>query len=179
MDAISQDVGFVQAHSHAQQEAAPPPPPATWGAYSKKTGEHGGVVQMIGLLIADLDKEMTEAETAEKDSQADYETLMKESASKRAEDSKLLADKQGAKAATEGDLQSHGEDLKEGQRDFASTLKYIHDLHMECDWLLKYFDVRKEMRASEVDALNKAKAVLNGADYSLLQTSRGLRGALQ
>jgi len=179
MDAISQDVGFVQAHSHAQQEAAPPPPPATWGAYSKKTGEHGGVVQMIGLLIADLDKEMTEAETAEKDSQADYETLMKESASKRAEDSKHLADKEGAKATTEGDLQSHGEDLKEGQRDLASTLKYIHDLHMECDWLLKYFDVRKEMRASEVDALGKAKAVLSGADYSFLQMSRGLRGASQ
>merc|ERR1719162_1169336 len=179
MDAISQDLGFVQIHSHSQQEVAPPPPPETWDAYSKKTGEHGGVVQMIRLLIADLDKEMTEAETAEKDAQADYETLMKESANKRAEDSKTLADKQGAKAATEGDLQSHGEDLKEGQRDLASTLKYIHDLHMECDWLLKYFDVRKEMRASEVDALNNAKAVLNGADYSLLQTSRGLRGALQ
>jgi len=134
---------------------------------------------MINLLIADLDKEMTEAETAEKDSQADYETLMKESASKRAEDSKHLADKEGAKATTEGDLQSHGEDLKEGQRDLASTLKYIHDLHMECDWLLKYFDVRKEMRASEVDALGKAKAVLSGADYSLLQMSRGLRGASQ
>jgi septal ring factor EnvC (AmiA/AmiB activator) len=180
MDAIYQDVGgFVQIRSHAQQEVAPAPPPATWDAYSKKTEEHGGVVQMMKLLIADLDKEMTEAETAEKDAQADYETLMKESASKRAEDSKSLADKQGAKAATEGDLQSHGEDLKEGQRDLASTLKYIHDLHMECDWLLKYFDVRKEMRASEVDALGKAKAVLNGADFSLLQTSRGLRGASQ
>jgi len=179
MDAISQDVGFVQIRSHVQQDVAPAPPPATWDAYSKKTGEHGGVVQMVGLLITDLNKEMAEAETAEKDAQADYETLMKESASKRAEDSKLLADKQGAKAATEGDLQSHGEDRKEGKRNLASTLKYIHDLHMECDWLLKYFDVRKEMRASEVDALSKAKAVLNGADYSLLQTSRGLRGASQ
>merc|ERR1719291_19224 len=88
MDAISQDVGFVQVHSHSQQEVAPPPPPATWEAYSKKTEEHGGVVQMIKLLITDLDKEMAEAETAEKDAQADYETLMKESASKRDEDSK-------------------------------------------------------------------------------------------
>merc|ERR1740130_1713639 len=83
MDAISQDVGFVQIRSHVQEDVAPAPP-ATWDAYSKKTGEHGGVVQMIGLLITDLNKEMTEAETAEKDSQADYETLMKESASKRA-----------------------------------------------------------------------------------------------
>merc|ERR1719359_773534 len=32
----------------------------------------------------------------------------------------------------------------------------------ECDWLLQYFDVRKEARTSEIDALGKAKAVLSG-----------------
>merc|ERR1712056_40702 len=125
---------------------------------------------MIRLLIADLDKEMTEAETTEKDSQVDYETLMKDSAEKRAEVSQTLADKEGAKASLEGDLEAHKDALKEAQQDYAATLKYIHSLHTECDWLLKYYDVRKEMRASEVDALGKAKAVLNGADYSLLQT---------
>jgi len=164
MDAISQDMSFVQV----ARRAAPAPPPETFGAYSKKTEEHGGVVQMVGLLIADLDKEMTEAETAEKDAQADYEELMQDSADKRAQDSKTLSDKQSAKASTEEDLQAHKDDLKEANQDLGATMKYIHDLHMECDWLIKYYDVRKEMRASEVDALGKAKAVLNGADYSLL-----------
>merc|ERR1719291_772738 len=84
MNAISEDMAFVQISSHNNGEVAPPPPPETFGAYSKKSEEHGGVVQMIGLLIADLDKEMTEAETTEKDSQADYEALMKDSAEKRA-----------------------------------------------------------------------------------------------
>jgi hypothetical protein len=51
-----------------------------------------------------------------------------------------------------------------------ATEKYIGNLHGECDWLLKYFDVRKEARTGEIDALGKAKAVLNGADYSLVQT---------
>merc|ERR1712151_1274430 len=97
--------------------------------------------------------EMTEAETTEKDSQADYEALMKDSAEKRAQDSKTLADKEGAKASTEGDLEAHKDALKEANQDLGLTLKYIHDLHMECDWLLKYFHVRKEMRASELDAL--------------------------
>jgi len=169
MDAISQDVGgaaFVQL----ARRAAPAPPPETFGAYAKKTEENGGVMAMIKLLVADLDKEMTEAETSEKDGQADYEALMKESAEKRATDSKSLADKEGDKASLEGDLQSHKEDLKQATTDLAATLKYIHSLHTECDWLIKYYDVRKEMRASEVDALGKAKAVLNGADFSLLQT---------
>jgi chromosome segregation ATPase len=171
MDAISQDVGgaaLVQISEHRRLRGAPPPPPETFGAYTKKTEENGGVMAMITLLIKDLDTEMTEAETSEKDSQADYESLMKESAEKRAEDSKILADKEGAKADLEADLQAHKGALKEAKEDLAATMKYIHDLHMECDWLLKYFDVRKEMRASEVDALGKAKAVLSGADFSLL-----------
>merc|ERR1719168_385744 len=167
-------MAFAQIALHGQK-VAPPPPPQTFGAYAKKSEEHGGVVQMIGLLITDLDKEMTEAETTEKDSQADYEELMQDSAAKRAQDSKTLSDKQSAKASTEGDLQMHKDNLKEASQDLGTTLKYIHDLHMECDWLIKYYDVRKEMRASEVDALGKAKAVLSGADYSLLQqtSSRG------
>jgi len=169
MNAISEDMAFVQISSHNNGKVAPPPPPETFGAYSKKSEEHGGVVQMIGLLIADLDKEMTEAETTEKDSQADYEALMKDSAEKRAQDSKTLSDKEGDKASTEGELEAHKDTLKEASQDLGATLKYIHDLHMECDWLLKYFDVRKEMRASEQDALGKARAVLSGADYSLLQ----------
>merc|ERR1719293_370254 len=174
MDAIAEDVAFVQIAEH-DQKAAPPPPPETFGAYSKKTEEHGGVVQMIGLLATDLDKEMTEAETEEKDSQADYEALMADSAETRAADSKSLADKEAAKADMEEDLQKLKDTLKEGRQDLAATNKYIHDLHLECDWLIKYYDVRKEMRASELDALGKAKAVLSGADYSLLQqtSSRG------
>jgi len=183
MDAIYQEEGgaaaLVQVRAHSQQDgqAAPPPPPETFGAYATKTEEHSGVVAMLNLLITDLDKEMTEAETTEKDSQADYETLMKESADKRAEDAKSIADKESAKAETESDLQAHEDTLKEAKQDHGATLKYIMDLHSECDWLIKYYDVRKEMRASEVDALGKAKAVLSGADYSLLQTSSMLRGA--
>jgi len=48
-------------------------------------------------------------------------------------------------------------------------MKYISSLHLECNWLLKYFEVCKEARASEIDALGKAKAVLGNADYSFLQ----------
>jgi len=53
-----------------------------------------------------------------------------------------------------------------------ATMKYIQSLHSECDWLMKYFDVRKEARAAEIDSLVKAKAVLSGADFSLLQVKK-------
>merc|ERR1719499_1211230 len=121
---------------------------------------------MINILIGDLDKEMTAAEAEEKDAQVDYETLMKDSADKRGADSKSLSEKEGAKADTEAALEKHTDDKSATSKELGATLKYIHSLHLDCDWLLKYFDVRAEARASEIDALGNAKAVLNGADFS-------------
>jgi len=161
---------LAEVSSHDQDNAAPPPPPETFGAYQKKSADSMGVMEMVDLLIADLDKEMTEAETTEKDAQADYETAMKDAAGKRTADSKLLSEKQSTKAETEADVQSKTEEKTSTSAELMSTMKYISSLHLECDWLLKYFDVRKEARASEIDALGQAKAVLSGADYSLLQT---------
>jgi len=163
---------FAQVSLHSNQEGAPSPPPETWGAYSSKSQENTGVLQMIDLLIADLDKEMTEGETEEKDSQADYEEMMSDSAAKRTADSQSLNEKTAAKADATAALESHTDDKDAGTKELMATAKYIAALHGECDWLLKYFDARREARASEVDSLNKAKAVLSGADFSLLQATR-------
>merc|ERR1712060_265988 len=97
-------IGLVQIHSHVIAPRAPPPD--TWGAYSSKSQENGGVIAMINLLIKDLDKEMTEAETDEKNAQAAYETMMTESTGKRTADSKSLSGKVSTLASSEGELVS-------------------------------------------------------------------------
>merc|ERR1719171_3399140 len=150
---------------------APPPAPEAPGAYEKKSEESTGVIAMIDLLVKDLDKEMTESKTAEKDAQADYETMMKDSQAKRAEDSKALADKQKTLADLQASLQSSEEEKASTSKEHGATVMYIQSLHNECDWLIQYFDVHKEARDSEIDALGKAKAVLSGADFSLVQTN--------
>jgi len=156
----------------ALSQVKPPPAPETYGEYKKKNEENSGVLAMIDLLIKDLDKEMTQATAEEKDAQADYEQMMKDSAEKRAEDSKALTDKGAAKANMEAELQGHQDTHASTENEMAATLQYIHSLHSECDWLVQYYDIRKEARASEIDALGKARAVLNGADYSLVQTTK-------
>merc|ERR1712113_165513 len=98
---------LADVSAHDEHKDAPPPPPEAPGAYKKKSGENSGVLAMIDLLVQDLDKEMNEASAAEKDAQADYEQLMKDSADKRAADSALLTEKTATKAALEGDLQDH------------------------------------------------------------------------
>jgi septal ring factor EnvC (AmiA/AmiB activator) len=169
---------FAQIKQHDAASVAPPPPPETWGAYKKKGEEHGGVVAMINMLKADLEKEMQSATVEEKDAQSEYEKMMAESAEKRATDSKSVADKESAKA----DLESKSLKLKEEETatmtEVLAAAETLKNLHLECDWLVSNFEVRKEARAGEVEALKKAKAVLSGADYSLIQTGRSsLRGA--
>jgi len=159
----------VSAHEHkSDSDVAPPPPPATAAAY-KKSADSTGVVYMIDTLIKDLTKEMTEAETAEKEAQADYETTMGESATKRAQDTKTMADKEAAKAEISADLLKHTDDKTATSQSLMATTKVLADMHGECDWLLQNFDVRKEARLGEVESLKQAKAVLSGADYSLAQ----------
>merc|ERR1719174_1428234 len=157
---------FVQVSAHDSSLAAPPPPPESFNAYAKKSEEGAGVTGMIDLLVKELDAELQEAEINEKDAQKDYEALMAESSTKRADDSKSISDKTASKAAQEEALEKEQDTKAATGKELMSTLKYIHSLHGECDWLLKFFDARKEARDGEIDALGKAKAVLNGADFS-------------
>merc|ERR1719378_1041115 len=124
---------------------------------------------MMDSILADLDKEMTEAEAEEKDAQDDYEKMMKDSAEKRAEDSKLLSEKTASKADMEEDLNKAKEDKMTTTKQYYALKQSIAALHGECDWLVQYFDARKEARDNEIDAMGKAKSVLMGADYSLVQ----------
>merc|ERR1719473_2429921 len=153
-------IGLVQA------DVAPPPPPEANLAYKKSREAGTGVIAMIDLLKADLEKQITEMELVEKDAQADYEQFMKDSAEQRALDSKSITDKEAAKAALEEELLANQEALKGKQVELMETEKYIMELHQECDWLLQHFDLRKAARTGEVEALKKAKDVLSGADYS-------------
>merc|ERR1719301_223431 len=156
---------------------APPPPPKQFGAYKKKGEESNGVIAMIDGLVLDLEKEMTEAETDEKNAQEDYEQFMKDSTQKRMDDSKSIEDKVANKAELSDDLVKAEAAKGDKTKELMASEEYLGTLHLECDWLLKNFDLRKEARDGEIDALGKAKAVLSGADYSLIQTSsRSLRG---
>merc|ERR550537_1646341 len=104
-------------------QVAPPPPPETYGAYQKKGEESSGVIAMIDLLIKDLAKQITEMETEEKLAQEDYEKFMADSAEKRALDTQTLVAKEAEAMA---------------------TMEQIKSLHLECDWLTKNYDIRKE-----------------------------------
>jgi len=184
--AASVNTGSVSANVAAKSEVKTADPgkvdlgaaPETFGGGGdyKKSESSGGALALMDLLVKDLTKEMTEAEAEEKNSQADYEKMLKDSATKRAEDSKAVTDKTEALANMQGELESTKEAKASTEKDIKATNEYLASLHTECDFIMKFYGVRKDARASEIDALGNAKAVLSGSDYSLLQTTRSLRG---
>merc|ERR1719277_1827098 len=169
-------VALVQVHAH---DLAPPPPPETWDAYTKKGEEHTGVVEMMNMLRNDLDKEIQETQVNEKESQREYEQFIADSAAKRAEDSKSIAMKEAAKADLGAELEKLTAKKTATMKEAMATAEAIKDLHLDCDWLIANFEARKAARAGEVESLKNAKAVLAGADYSLLEAARSTRRHLR
>merc|ERR1719440_1541586 len=84
------------------------------------------------------------------------------------------AEKTAAKADLAASLEQMTGEKKTKMTEAMAKAEFIKDLHLECDWLTSNFQIRKEARAGEIDSLKKAKAVLSGADYSLLQARRTL-----
>mmetsp|Transcript_80973 Transcript_80973/g.143424 ORF Transcript_80973/g.143424 Transcript_80973/m.143424 type:complete len:687 (-) Transcript_80973:103-2163(-) len=161
---------FLQIAKHSNK-ADPGPPPAAPGPYSTKSAESTGVIAMLDKLIKGLDTEMTEAKVSEKNSQEEYEGLMGDSAAKRAADAAAITEKSSAKANYGAELEMAKESKASTEKEAMATAKYMSSLHAECDWLIQYFDVRKEARVGEIEALANAKAVLSGADYALMQVN--------
>merc|ERR1719408_329488 len=123
----------------------------------------------MDTMVADLDKEITEIEVEEKEGQKEYEQFMKDSAEKRATDAKSIESKESQKADTEARLLKDDEEKTVKMKEAMATHEFLAGVHQDCDWLLTNFDARKQARTGEIDAMTKAKAVLSGADYSLLE----------
>merc|ERR1719171_2883787 len=145
--------------------------PKSFVQYGKQDQAGQGVIAMMDDMIADVKKEMQEAEFEEKDAQEEYEQFMADSKTKRSDDSKAIADKSEVLAETEDELAKNKESEKVKKEEKMANDMKVMKLHQECDLLMDNYSNRKLARTQEIDGLKKGKAVLSGADYALLQSS--------
>jgi chromosome segregation ATPase len=153
---------YAQIRSHSY--AAPPPPPETWGAYQKKEGKSNGVMALMDMLLKELSGDMTEADNEEKTSQRDYERLMSDSQTTRAQNARSITDKEAAKADMDTAVEETKAKLESQQTSLANLHQYILQLHASCDFLVENYDLRKAARENELTSLANAKATLSGAN---------------
>lgn len=132
----------------------------------KKSQGSTGVMEMIEKLIYDARELMSASRTSESEAQASYEQLIADSnASIHALQNEIVAKTQAKIGAEKDKRQAHA-DLADTIRELEGLAKYNSELHIECDYVVKNFDLRQSARRQEIEALQQAKQILNGASLS-------------
>jgi len=125
-----------------------------------------GVMQMIEKLVSEAKELMAESKSSENGAQKAYEDTIASTNAQIADLQRLVTTKTKAKAKATKDKIQAEEDLSATVLELEGLAKYLADLRTECDYLLHNFDTRQESRSAEVEALQQAKQILNGAQLS-------------
>merc|ERR1719313_3296508 len=107
---------------------------------------------------------MTEAETEEKFAAKDYTRVMSEAKETRGTDLKSKTEKEATKATLEMKLVESKELLQQTDKELHNLELYLVQLHTECDFLLRNFEVRHEGRVGEEVGLEEAETIVTHAD---------------
>jgi len=146
------------------QPAGPPPPPG-FKAY-KKNAQSGGVMGMMQQIIDDAKAMEAEAIKDETAAQEAYEGITKDTNKSVNEKVLEITNKGEEKGKAEAEKAESEQELAAVMKDLEDLANEDEDLHAECDYTLKNFEIRQTARDQEIEALKQAKAILSGAKFS-------------
>jgi len=157
LEAFYKKESLVQQNVKSKQE-----PPVKFNTYKKNAGSNS-VMGLLESIIGDSAKLESEAVAGEKEAQSSYEAMIKSS-------NQVIADLEASIAANTKALADAKLESEQAQGDHTSTVgeleslaQYEGDLHMQCDFLLKNFDIRQRARLQEIEAIQGAKGILAGS----------------
>merc|ERR1719353_2020249 len=166
---VSEKGEDMLSQSLAALSGTEPPPPPDATSYSKKTGAGLGIVGLMSELISDLKLEGQKAQMEEAAAQKAYEEGLANSQASREATSKEVVAMQTHKA----ELEEKGHEAKASHRTLEAEMKSIvtkiASLHSECDFIVANYDLRKNARAQEIEAMRNSVAILSGANFALTQ----------
>merc|ERR1719265_863142 len=121
---------------------------------------------MIEKLIGEAQKMTTDAHAAENEAQLAYGTLVADTNNGVKAFEKEIVSKTKTKAQATKDKKQTADDILAALNELEGLSKGLADLHVQCDYVLKNFGARQGARAAEIEALQQAKQILNGANLS-------------
>lgn len=137
-------------------------PPVAFEPMNSNSGA-SPVIALIEKIITDSKETEAEAIKDEKESQANYEKFVKDATAAIKALKKSVEEKSDNVATAQADKESAASDLQDESTNLEELEGYRADLHAQCDFLVKNFDLRAESRTSEIEAIQEAKAILSGA----------------
>jgi len=145
---------FLLQRSHQE-------PPVKFGAYKNNAGA-SPVITMIEEIIGDSKTLESEAVAGESEAQQSYETFVKDSNTLIAELTEAVSAKTKARSTAKIDSETAMGDLESTVGELQALGQYEADLHSDCDFVLKNFEIRQKARMDEMEAIQQAKAILSG-----------------
>eukprot|EP00448_Togula_jolla_P006774 CAMPEP_0170610630 /NCGR_PEP_ID=MMETSP0224-20130122/22762_1 /TAXON_ID=285029 /ORGANISM="Togula jolla, Strain CCCM 725" /LENGTH=767 /DNA_ID=CAMNT_0010936019 /DNA_START=35 /DNA_END=2338 /DNA_ORIENTATION=+ len=137
-------------------------PPKKFTEYKKNSGS-STVMGLLEQIVEDSKKLETEATQGEKDAQAAYESFVKSSNAVIADLQQAITQKSKGVATATMDSEETKSDHTGVVGELESLEEYRADLHLQCDFLVKNFDIRQSARLEEMQAIQDAKAILSGS----------------
>lgn len=136
-------------------------PPKSFGAYKSNNGTTP-VLALIQKIIDDSNASVKEATRDEQESQEGFEKFVADSNASVKSLQEQVTSKSEASAQSKAEKESTESDHAFTLSELEKLEKYRADLHGECDFLLKNYDLRQKARTQEREAIAEAKAILSG-----------------
>merc|ERR1719217_1340448 len=152
--------GFYDKMALVQSGAVAGKQPANFKAY-EKSASSGGLLSMMQGIINDTKQLMAEAMTAEEDAQTAYEIFTKDSNEAVTEKTKDMINKIEVKGKVEAEKAEDEIQRDETLATLEELKGALHDIHIDCDFLLKNYDIRTEARDETLATLEELKGALH------------------
>jgi len=158
-DSTSTEARFAAQVRNGVDPVVIPDTPTT---YEKK--ESGGVMGLMNDFKTDLKTDMTESETEEKFMAKEYVRVMTDAKATRDQDTKSKSNKEAAKAMLDQKLVDNKAKLALTEEELHNLELYLVQLHTECDFLMRNFEVRHEGRVDEETGLETAETIVTNEE---------------
>lgn len=157
-DKSTEDMGLIQAPKLGSA------PPEGFKTYKDNESGHG-VLGMLNKINADARVMEQECLDDEKAAQDTYEKIVQQTNETVDKKRKDVVNKTQQKARNDKDKMETKSQVKDASDGLEMLSNQNVDLHADCDFIMKNFEVRQTAIDQEMEALAQAKAVLSGADF--------------
>jgi hypothetical protein len=144
------------------QQKQPAPPGGMPMATRKKSAGGNVVISLLEQIVEDSLKVENEAIEAEQAAQQSYAEFVTDSDSTIQALQEAIVQKTDNVATATADKENAELEATATEEQLQGLASYAADLHEECDFVLKNFDLRQAARLKEIEAIQEAKAILSG-----------------